>query len=94
MVHELLMGGDTHLYRHDIESLFYIMLTVCGHYTIGYIDGGAGKMAKQRVVVREGKLPYQKWFDQHDRDTLGCLKVHFLYMGPIEFSPIFGDFRA
>ena len=93
---ELLMGPSaTHLYRHDIESLFYIMLLMCGRHTFGNAKDGDSKEAKRQVVMREGKLPYQKWFDTQDCDTLGSLKLTFFqYTRPIDLSPPFECFRG
>ena len=35
MVYKLLGGSDVlHLYRHDLESLFYVMLILATHYEI------------------------------------------------------------
>ena len=93
MAEESLSGtSSTYLYRHDVESLFYI---ICGRCTFNVVNGGAGKDAKRRVVVREGKLPYQKWFDiQYSWSTLGSLKnCFFMHLDDIELSPPFEDFR-
>ena len=89
MAHELLKGTSSfHLYRHDIESLFYVMLLTSARHTIP--DG----VEEPRVVMRRSRgLPYQKWFNQQDYDTLGSLKGAFLGdMKPLELSPVFGDF--
>jgi len=96
MALELLMGpSTTHLYRHDIESLFYIMLLMCSRHTLGHVKDGASKVTKQQVVMREGKLPYQDWFRAPSYDTLGSLKGTFLlYTRPIELSPPFECFRG
>jgi len=89
----LLEKGTTHRYRHDVESLFYVMLTMCGRHTIGH-TGGEGTEARLRVVVREGKLPYQKWFETRGH-TLGCLKLTYFWdMQDIESSPSFEGFRV
>jgi serine/threonine protein kinase len=92
MAQELLTGtSTTRLYRHDVESLFYVMLVICGHHTISYARG-AGNEAELRVVTREGELPYLMWFECHGH-TLGCVKGCFLRnMGDIELSPSFQDF--
>ena len=94
MAHELLRGtSDVHLYRHDVESFFYIMLTMCGHHTISGTNG-AGKGAKLRVVMREGVLPYEDWYNEPSFANLGQFKHYFLLVStPIELSPIFEDFR-
>ena len=88
---DLLLGeSDIRLYRHDAESLFYIMLLMCGHHTIGTPE----KEKKPRVFIRDGKLPYRRWLNQRDDEDLGVLKHVFFYTGPaIEVSPPFEDFR-
>ena len=95
MAYELLLGrSTTHLYRHDLESLLYIMLTICGRHTFGLVDGGAGKEAKRQVVMRNGNLPYQQWFNTQGCDTLGHHKFSFfLNYDPIELSSHFEAFR-
>ena len=96
MAFELLMGGsDTHLYRHDVESLFYIMLMVCGRHTIGHSNGGTGKKAKEQVVMRKEGLPYGDWYNEWSYTKLGSIKAAFFsLMRDIELSPTFEDFRA
>ena len=96
MAYELLMGTSrTHLYRHDIESLFYIMLLMCGRHTIVHSKGGADAKGKSGVVMREGMLPYQDWFGTLKYDTLGSLKNSFFGVTKaIELSPTFEDFRV
>ena len=95
MAQELLKGtSSTHLYRHDVESLFYIMLLFGARHTIASTKGGPDAAAKSRVVMREGALPYQKWFNTQDYDALGNNKsIFFLHSEPIELSPAFEDFR-
>ena len=90
MAHELLKGtSDIHLYRHDVESLFYIMLLTCARHQFDL-----SKEARWPVVMRGGTLPYQKWFNGQDYDTLGKLKGSFFTeMEPIELSPAFEDIR-
>ncbi|KAF5365885.1 hypothetical protein D9757_011034 [Collybiopsis confluens] len=65
MAHNLL---DTewdkgHLYRHDLESLFYIILIVSSHYS--------------GPTTRPYSLPYEAWFDGVDRVVLNA-KVELL----------------
>lgn len=93
MAQELLRGTSAiHLYRHDVESLFYVMLLMCGRHTIGNARGESNEAGPQ-VIMREGKLPYQGWFKGQDW-ALGCVKVTFiLNMLAIELSPPFEDFR-
>ena len=97
MAFELLQRtSSTHLYRHDLESLFYIILLMAAHHTITPTESGRNAKLKGRVVMREGELPYQKWFDTPDYDTLGSIKESF-FSGkrkqPIELSPAFEAFR-
>ena len=95
MAHELLRGtSDIHLYRHDVESLFYIMLTMCGRHTIGRTNG-IGEGAKWRVMMREGRLPYEDWYNEPSFSKLGSLKVAF-FSGVVvlKLSPTFEDFRT
>ena len=95
MVHELLIGTRaTHLYRHDLESLFYIMLLLCGRHTLGYMQGKDTR-GPPRVVMRGEDRPYQDWFDQQNYITLGNLKGDFFSRSqPIKLSPSFGDFHS
>lgn len=88
MAQELLKGTSTiHLYRHDIESLFYVMLTMCGRRTIDDAKGG--------MAMRDGALPYQMWFNLERSYTLGCIKGCFFWDAEaIELSPPFDDFRV
>ena len=92
MAHELLQGtSPIHLYRHDVESLFYIMLLMAARHTIGTPK----KEKVPRVLMRGSTgLPYQKWFNEQDYDTLGSLKeTFFSKTKAIELSPVFEDFR-
>jgi len=92
MAQELLQGtSPLHLYRHDVESLFYVMLLVSARHSIGVPEG----QKRPRLLMRDRTgLPYQKWFNQRDYDTLGSLKYSFLVgMHRIELSPGFEDFR-
>ena len=87
MAYELLKGMSvTHLYRHDLESLFYIMLLTAACHTIDPTKGG--------VVMREGIRPYRAWLNEKSYSTLGCHKISFLFFHePIDVSPAFEDFR-
>ena len=100
MAQELLKGtSTTHLYRHDLESLFYIMLLMTARYTITPTEGGPNAESKGHVVIRGGKLPYQKWFNTQDYDTLGAIKKDSFFSSnqtatlAIELSPTFEAFR-
>lgn len=94
MAHELLLGRTTtHLYRHDLESLFYIMLLMGTRHTITAAEGGLGAKGESRVVMLKGKCPYQDWFDRGDYYLLGCLKRSFFSdRKTIKVSPAFADF--
>ena len=93
MAYGLLRGLDAlHMYRHDLESLFYIMLILATHYEIRLPteeeEGG--------LRMRQGlkKLPYQTWFDQPSYETLASSKHSFLSdAGGLNLSPAFKDFR-
>ena len=90
MAHGLLDGSDDrHLYRHDLESLFYIMLIIATHYEIELPteekDGG--------MRTRDGKLPYQRWFDEPSYEALASFKLSlFTKSTNLDLSPSFKDF--
>jgi hypothetical protein len=91
MAHELLKGTSRlHLCRHDVESLFYIMLLMSARYIIGTPE----KEEKPRVLMRGSmRLPYQAWFDDRDY-VIGILKEALISsLQAIELSPVFEDFR-
>ncbi|KAF9789727.1 hypothetical protein BJ322DRAFT_1178609 [Thelephora terrestris] len=94
MAHELLTGASaTHLYRHDLESLFYVMLLTCGRHKLANEKGST--TGPLQMVMRGGCRPYQGWFNQQDYDLLGDQKWTFFTLPkPIELSPCFKDFRA
>ena len=91
MAHGLLDGSDPiHLYRHDLESLFYTMLILATHYEIqapGEKDGG--------IRVLEGDLRFQAWFETLDFNTLGGVKSDFFTkLAAFEPSPSLAGFRG
>ena len=46
------------------------------------------------MVMREGKLPYEDWFNEPNYAKLGKVKASFFTeMEPIELSPAFEDIR-
>ena len=94
MAHGLLKGVDAiHLYRHDLESLFYTMLILATHYKI--VPSGRGKKKEGLQMRRQVGLPFQDWFNEQDYATLGSLKSDFLSStGNIKLglSPKFEDF--
>ncbi|KAF5365891.1 hypothetical protein D9757_011027 [Collybiopsis confluens] len=59
-----LKWDKAHLYRHDLESLFYIILILSCHYT--------------DPTTRTSSLPFADWFDGLDQ-FLGSLKLDFLH---------------
>jgi hypothetical protein len=72
MAQELLVGTSrTHLYRHDLESLFYVMLLTTTRHSIGIPEG----RKEPRLVMREASepqdLPFYVWFDQCNYHMLG-----------------------
>ena len=91
MAHGLLDGTDTiHLYRHDAESIFYIMLILATHYEVQAPKKGKGG----GIRVRKGKLLFQGWFDAPDYDTLSEKKADFFgRLRSFEVSPSFKDFH-
>ena len=93
MAHELLNGKSaTHLYRHDLESLFTIMLLTCARHTFGYVQHKATR-EPSRVVMRAANRPYQDWFDEQSYIKLGNLKsTFFTHSELIELSACFEVF--
>lgn len=94
MAYGLLTGKDSlHLYRHDVESLFYVILILATHYEI---EAPTDKK-NGRLRVRSGVevLPYEDWFNQQSYKTIGFSKHHLLFE-PEEFnlSPSFEPFRG
>jgi len=92
MAQELLQGtSPLHLYRHDVESLFNVMLLMAARHTIRTPKGEK----KPRVLMRGPKgLPYDDWFNEQRYSVLGSLKSSFFSnMQDIELSPDFEDFR-
>jgi hypothetical protein len=92
MAYELLKGtSPLHLYRHDVESLFYIMLTLAAHHEIQVPgEGNSGG-----VRMRQGKLPYRRLFDEQPCKDLAAFKhTFFLDLDDLDLSPSFEGFRA
>jgi hypothetical protein len=90
----LLDGTDPlHLYRHDMESLFYIMLILAAHYEIQARKKGEAGGLRVRNGLQE--LPYQTWFDQPFYKGLAAYKQTFLLnFEHLNLSPTFEDFRS
>ena len=78
-----------HLYRHDLESLFYIMLILATHYEVQAPGEGSGG----GIGLRE-ELPCRKWFDQQSYDDLSLSKEAFLKRSDdqLNLSPTFQVF--
>ena len=92
MARELLDGTDAlHLYRHDLESLFYIILIISTHYEIHAPKKGDDGGVRMRQDLQT--LPYQAWFDQPSYDALAHFKEGFFSKNKtINLSPGFEDF--
>ena len=92
MAHGLLDGTEAlHLYRHDVESLFYIMLILATHYDIHT----PAKEKDRGVRIRSGKLPFERWFGQPSYEDLSSFKqTLFSQPGHLNLSPTFEDFRG
>ena len=91
MAHELLIDeSPLHLYRHDLESLFCIMLLTAARHTIKTPE----RENKPRVIMRRSRNPpFEGWFNESQFGTLGSLKATFLVkMQPIILSRTFRDF--
>ena len=94
MAKELLEGTSvTHLYRHDLESLFYIMLLTCARHTVDYAQDKSTKEPLQ-TVMQGGQPPYQRWFDEQNYVVLGELKTAlFSSKAPFQLPQHFAEFR-
>ena len=88
----LLDGTDAlHLYRHDVESLFYTMVILATHYEIEGPKKGRGG----GVRMRGGELPFEEWFDEPSYKKLASFKRTFLSQcKALDLSPTFEDFRG
>ena len=92
MAFGLLDGSDgLHLYRHDVESFFYVMVIMTTQYEIqARRKGDAGG-----VRMRQGKLLFDLWFDEPSYVKLASFKKTFhLDFGYLDLSPTFEDFRG
>ena len=92
MAFGLLDGSDgLHLYRHDVESFFYVMVMIATQYEIrARRKGDAGG-----VQMRQGKLPFERWFGQPLYEDLASFKKTFLLdLEYLDLSPTFEDFRG
>jgi len=89
MAHGLLDGTDAlHLYRRDVESLFYIVLILAAHceFTVPK-EGG--------IRTRDGELPYRRLFSQPLYKAIASFKG-FFFSEPngLDLPPSFKDFRG
>ncbi len=64
-----------HLYWHDLESFFYVMVIFTSHYTLQ-----VPKHSKPHVEARSDMepLPFEDWFQTKDFGTLRRLKKEFI----------------
>ena len=77
MAIELLNGTNpTHLYRHDIESLFYVMLVMCCRNAFGYAKDDAAVLLHR---------PFEEWFGEQNYRTLANAKAMF-FLGTMTFK--------
>ncbi len=61
MAHELLGQSDVgHLYRHDVEAFYYVLLTLCCCYEI--VQSAEGQAMKELGLKQN--MPFQQWFDR------------------------------
>lgn len=94
MAYELLYRLDApRLYRHDLESLFYVMLILTTQYDIHppteEEDGG---LRVRRQEFEE--LPYAIWFSEPSLEDLASYKhTIFSNLRRLDLSPAFEDFR-
>jgi len=91
MAYELLDGSDDlHLYRHDLESLFYVMLILATHYEIQHPTTREEGGLRMRQGLEE--LPYEMWFGQPTYKALAHYKRGFFSnLQDLDLSPAFKD---
>jgi len=91
MAYGLLRGSDLlHLYRHDLESLFYIMLILATHYEIRPRTEKEEGGLRMRQGLEE--LPYEMWFGQPTYKALASFKRDFISdLEDLDLSPAFKD---
>jgi hypothetical protein len=95
MAHGLLNGADSlHLYRHDVESLFYIVLLISTRYEVRAPEGEEDGGLQTRQGIEE--LPFDDWFHQQVFKTLASAKIDFLSRVSVklDLSPSFEDFSG
>ncbi|KAK0474732.1 hypothetical protein EDD18DRAFT_1470569 [Armillaria luteobubalina] len=73
-----------HLYRHDVEAFYYVLLVLCCHYEI--VQSAEGKVMKE-LLKNETSLPFEKWYDRTmSWETLAAVKLSF-FAGREPISP-------
>ena len=94
MAKELLEGTSaTRLYRHDLESPFYIMLLTCTRHTVDCAQDKSTNGPLQ-TVIQGGQPPYQRWFDEQGYAVLGGYKsAFFSSKAPLQLPQHFTEFR-
>ncbi|KAG7442732.1 uncharacterized protein BT62DRAFT_973413 [Guyanagaster necrorhizus] len=97
MAFELLINDENghppkHLYRHDVESIFYVILLLCCRYKVVAIQDPDGRPILERTQVHS---PFDSWY-KLGRDGLKDTKIAF-FTGHNSFSPVvssgFTDFQ-
>ncbi|SJL01219.1 uncharacterized protein ARMOST_04537 [Armillaria ostoyae] len=79
-----------HLYRHDLEALFYVMLMICCRHSIIKKPQPHGTSQLEEISAN-----FSKWFErERSWDDLAQLKRSFFVDDqPLAVSPCFGAFR-
>ncbi|KAK7468923.1 hypothetical protein VKT23_003419 [Stygiomarasmius scandens] len=88
MSHDLLdptweMG---HVYRHDLESLFYVVLILCCHYEKHPSSSQLQKTRRQR--------PFDIWFSGSHKTVWRDKTAWLTLSDPIEVTPLFDGFES
>ncbi|KAG7440979.1 uncharacterized protein BT62DRAFT_909529 [Guyanagaster necrorhizus] len=98
MAFELLIDDENghppkHLYRHDVESIFYVILLLCCRYMVVAKQDLDGRPILERTRVHS---PFNSWY-KLDRDDLKYKKCFFITKID-SFSPMansgFTDFQS
>ncbi len=91
MAFDLLGQSDVgHLYRHDVEAFYYVLLLLCCRYEI--VQSAEGKAMKELPSNKD--MPFEEWFDRMmSWKTLADAKLSFLAgLEPISPSASFSPF--
>ncbi|PBK66012.1 hypothetical protein ARMSODRAFT_960459 [Armillaria solidipes] len=88
MAHELLGRSDvSHLYRHDVEAFYYVLLMLCCRYEIVQ-----GKVMRE-LQSEQAKMPFAQWYDRTiSWQGLSAYKHSFL--NNYEAIPVSASFSA